>query len=245
LLALLLLISPATGGIRAPGKYSGVVFFDRWGGCILFSGVYLMYISEDVKESLRKYDGQAIEIDALQVIQPINPGDGLIKHFNVLGPAHAKQTAYTVEGTKLEAQPITIRPPFATLTLTITNRGSSVAKINSSEIGFALLAQRTEHEPAFSPSDGPSTAAITRTSVLNSHSYGERRIGDKATSYSYVITDTDRLPASFTLAPHRSRTTKITFMLPAGSYQFLAGYGGGVHENYLVVSNPVSIDFRP
>ncbi len=245
LLALLLLISPATGGIRAPGKYSGVVFFDRWGGCILFSGVYLMYISEDVKESLREYDGQAIEIDVLQVIQPINPGDGLIKRFNVLGTAHAMQTAYTVEGTKLEAQPITIRPPFATLTLTITNERRSAAKINSSEIGFALLAQRTENEPAFSPSDGPSTAAITRTSVLNSHSYGETRIGDKATSYSYVITDTDRLPASFTLAPHRSKTTKITFMLPVGNYQFLAGYGGGVHENYLVVSNPVSIDFWP
>src|SRR5258708_10033313 len=161
LLALLLLVSHATGGIRAPGKYSGVVFFDRWGGRILFSGVYLIYISEDAKESLREYDGRAIEIDALQVIQPINPGDGLIERFNVLGPAHAKQAAYTVEGTKLEAQPITIRPPFATLTLTLTNEGSSVAKINSSEIGFALLAQRTEDEPFVAPSDGPSTAAIT------------------------------------------------------------------------------------
>src|SRR5438128_2894549 len=122
---LLLLVSPATGGIRAPAKYSGVVFFDRWGGCLLFSGVYLMYISEDVKEGLRRYDGQAIEIDALRVIQPVNPGDGLIKRFNVLGHAHAKQAAYTVEGTKLEARPITIRPPFATVMLTITNEGSS------------------------------------------------------------------------------------------------------------------------
>jgi hypothetical protein len=243
LLASLLLVSPVIGGIRASGKYSGVVFFDRWGGCILFSGVYLMYISEDVKESLREYDGQAIEIDALQVIQPVNPGDGLIKRFTVLGPAPARQTAYTVEGTKLEAQPITIHPPFATLMLTITNERNSAAKINSSEIGFALLAQRAEDEPESSPSDGPSTAVITRTSVLNSHSYFEARIGDKATSYSYVITDTDRLPASFTLAPHLSKTTKITFMLPPGNYQFLAGYGGGVHENYLVVSNPVSIEF--
>ena len=77
-LALLLLVGPATGGICAAGKYSGVVFFDRWGGCIFFSGVYLMYISEETKENLREYDGQAIEIDALQVVQPVNPGDGLI-----------------------------------------------------------------------------------------------------------------------------------------------------------------------
>jgi hypothetical protein len=36
-------LSPlADAGIRATGKYSGVVIYDRWGGCILFSGVYLM-----------------------------------------------------------------------------------------------------------------------------------------------------------------------------------------------------------
>ena len=35
-------LSPfANAGIRAPGKYSGVVIYDRWGGCILFGGVYL------------------------------------------------------------------------------------------------------------------------------------------------------------------------------------------------------------
>lgn len=234
LLAVLVVASLATAGIRGPGKYNGVVFFDRWDGCILFSGVYLMYISEDVKETLRQYDGQAIVIDALEVIQPINPGDGLIKRLNVIGLAHPKQTAYTVEGTKLEAQPITVNPPFVTLTLTITNEGRDVATINSSGIGFALLGQRTTNNRSLSPSDGPSTALITRTNVLNLHSSNE--------SHSYVITDEDRLPASFSLTPHESKTTKITFMLTRGSYQFLAGYGGGVHEDYLVVSNPVSID---
>ena len=238
---LLLLVSLANAGIRAPGKYSGVVFFDRWGSCILFSGVYLMHISEDVKESLREYDGQAIEIDALEVNQPINPGDGLIKRFNVIGPARPKQTVYTVEGTKLEAEPVSVRPPYATLTLTITNESSNIARINSSEIGFALFGQRKKGDP-ISPSDGASTAVITRASVLNPHSSEEIRIDGKDFYYSYVITDEDRLPSSFTLAPGRSKTTKITFILPRGSYQFLAGYGGGVHENYLVVSNPVSID---
>lgn len=230
-----LLVNVATAGIRAAGKYSGVVFFDRWGGCILFSGVYLMYISEEVKESLREYNGQAIQIDALEVVQPINPGDGLIKRFNVIGSAGPKQNGYTVEGTKLEVQPIAIHLPFATLTLTITNEGDDVAMINSSQIGFALLGPRKSENDPLSPSDGPSTAVITRTSVLNSHS------SDGV--HSYVITDEDMFPTSFTLAPHGSKTTKITFMLPQGSYQFLAGYGGGVHENYLVVSNPVSIDF--
>lgn len=59
------LTTTAVGGIRGPGKYSGVVIFDKWGGCILFSGVYLMYVSDSVKDQLRGYEGQAIEIDAL------------------------------------------------------------------------------------------------------------------------------------------------------------------------------------
>jgi hypothetical protein len=34
----------------------------------------------------------------------------------------------------------------------------------------------------------------------------------------------------------------MTFQLPAGHYQFFAGYGGGVHESKSIVSNPVSIE---
>jgi hypothetical protein len=92
------LLSTAPAGIRAPGKYSGVVFYDRWGGCILFSGIYLMYISEDVKDTLRSYEGKAIEINAREVIQPINPGDGLIKELEVVGPAtlNTANTQWTV-----------------------------------------------------------------------------------------------------------------------------------------------------
>lgn len=87
-----------------------MVFFDRWGGCILFSGVYLMYISENIKDTLRQYEGQPTEIDALEVLQPINPGDGLIRRLNILGPVLPKDNWYTVEGTKLDAQPLVIRP---------------------------------------------------------------------------------------------------------------------------------------
>src|SRR5437870_9088382 len=83
LATLLLFSGPSSAGIRGPGKYSGVVFFDRWDGCILFSSVYLMYISEAVKDDLRSYGGQAIQIDALDVLQHVNPGDGLIRKFKL------------------------------------------------------------------------------------------------------------------------------------------------------------------
>ena len=76
------LFTTSFAGIRGPVKYSGRVIFDRWGGCTLYSGVYVMYISEEVKEKLRPYANEAVEINATEVFQPMNPGDGLIKAFD-------------------------------------------------------------------------------------------------------------------------------------------------------------------
>jgi hypothetical protein len=229
----------ANAGIRAPGKYSGVVIFDRWGGCILFSGIYLMYISETVKNQLRQYDGQAIEIDALDVFQPNNPGDGLIRRLSVLGPAES-QGWYSVEGLKLVAQPIATEGSRTSLELTITNEGNAPTKINSSQIGFVLLSQKVEG--LSTPSDGPSTAVITRANVFLGKGTWGLGTGERVYSYSYGIADEAKLPEIFELAPHESRSTKMTFQLPEGHYQFFAGYGGGVHESKSIVSNPVSIE---
>ena len=84
--ALILMTVPrsAPAGIRGPGKYAGIVLFDRWDTCYLYSGIYLMYISENTKEALRKYEGQSILLDAKDVYQPVNPGDGTIRKFKVL-----------------------------------------------------------------------------------------------------------------------------------------------------------------
>jgi hypothetical protein len=54
----------ANAGLRGPGKYSGVVVFDRWHTCFLLSGPYITYISENVKNDLRPYTGKAIQVDA-------------------------------------------------------------------------------------------------------------------------------------------------------------------------------------
>ena len=60
ILALVFSAFPCFGGIRSPGKYSGVVVFDRWDGCTLYSGIYVMYISEKTKDGLRPFEGQLI-----------------------------------------------------------------------------------------------------------------------------------------------------------------------------------------
>ena len=41
---LLLVALPSPGGIIGPGKYNGVVIFDRWGGCHLYAGVFVMEV---------------------------------------------------------------------------------------------------------------------------------------------------------------------------------------------------------
>jgi hypothetical protein len=52
------------GSARGPREYSGVVIFDRWGVCHLYSGVYLMEISEKVKASLRPFQSKAVRVNA-------------------------------------------------------------------------------------------------------------------------------------------------------------------------------------
>lgn len=233
------LTTAAIGGLRGPGKYSGVVIFDRWGGCILFSGVYLMYVSDSVKDQLRKYEGQAVEIDALDVKQPMNPGDGLIRSLKIIGPAESKHAWYRVEDISLEARPVAIKKSLG-VEIKITNKSEAPVRIDSSQIGLALLSERIQG--AQTASDGPSMAVITRADVFKAHGGRQVGAGSKTYSYSFLIPDGYRCPQVFELTSNESRKIQIAFELPAGHYQFFAGYGGGVHESKSITSNAVDLD---
>jgi hypothetical protein len=173
------------------------------------------------------------------VKQPINPGDGLIRRLNILGPATSEQGWSTVEGITLGAQPLAIKGSLG-VELTVTNKGDTPVRIDSSQIGFALLSSRIED--AQTPSDGPSTAVITRANVALANGSWQIGAGGKIHSYSYLIVDHAGFPQTFELAPNESRKIQIVFELPAGHYQFFAGYGGGVLEYKSIISNPVSLD---
>jgi hypothetical protein len=199
-----------------------------------------MYVSERVKDQLREYSGQAIELDALEVIQPTNPGDGLIQKLRVDGPAPPSKGPFTFESISLNAQPVAVEGVRTAIELTVTNESDTLARIDTSQIGFVLLSEKIPG--VNTPSDGPSTAVITRSNVLVGKGTWGLGDGETVYSYTYVIPESFRLPQVFELAPHRSRTTQFRFELPRGHYQFFAGYGGGVHESKLNVSNPVSIE---
>jgi len=220
------------------------VFFDRWDNCILFSGTYLMYIAAAAKEPLRAYQGQSIEIDAKEVFQPLNPGDGLIRKFAIVGPSVPKRGSPPILGLALKSYLIadTANPK---LTMEIKNTSDAPITVNAGALGYAVLGKKVTAVGEFwnYPSDGSSIAYITRANVVNDEVRQEIR-DSNGVHYLYLarINPVDRMPSFVTLKPGQSVKTAVSVILPAGEYQFLAGYGCGVHSDPCLPSNAVSFD---
>lgn len=150
--------------IRGRGKYSGVVIFDRWDTCFLLSGYYIMYIANSEKEKLRPYAGHAIQIDATDVIQPMNPGDGLIRSFAILGPAPDDPRDPLPDGLHIEISSDFGAHGVPAFLVTARNIGNHEIKIDGSQFGPTVLGEN--RGMPFSASDGASVAWITRFSLL-------------------------------------------------------------------------------
>jgi hypothetical protein len=105
-----------------------------------------------------------------------------------------------VVGLKLVAHPIATQGSRASIELTITNEGNAQTKINSSQIGFVLLSQKVEG--LSTPSDGPSTAVITRANVFLGKGTWGFGTGGRIYSYSYAIAEKAKPPEIFELSPH-------------------------------------------
>lgn len=233
-------------GIRAPGKYSGVVVFDRWDGCMLYSGIYVMYILEKSKEGLRKYAGQAVQIDAKEVFQPINPGDGFIGRFDYLGDAPTDRNWVKTDGLHLRSAITVGKDAKATATITIENDGAGAVKLLSQELALTLLMKKEGKGRILDVSDRPSFALITRQSFeiggAEPRWKGEGITGGKP--YSWTIGKENALPHDFTVGSKAKKEIRITFDLPDGEYDFLCGYGGGVHGGQCLASNLSAFDVK-
>jgi hypothetical protein len=244
-----LVIVTAFGGIRAPGKYNGVVIFDRWGACHLYGGIYLMEISERIKESLRAFQGEAVLIDALEVHQPMNPGDGLITKLRVLGPAEEKVGGPFGGTPNLQGLSLRVMPNFSAqdadeLIIELRNDSNSRIKINTGALGPTLLSKKQGLE-CMSPADGPSYAAVTRTDVAFLHqgpAGGTCLVNGKGRTVKLSLLPGAAFSERFDLDPGQSIEVPLRFKLSPGEYEFLAGYGGGTHETRALVSNQFGFD---
>lgn len=234
-------ILTAHAGLRGPGKYCGVIVFDRWDTCFLLSGHYITYISDSVKDELRPYTAKAMEIDASEVFQPQNPGDALVRKYRITGPAPDKHKWAMLDGLEVIAHPDFAPQGAATFLIELRNSGNQAVTVISSEFGPTLLG--LSPQGPLSPSEGKSGAWITRADLLNSSSWESEYDGVKY-SASYSIDPKTRPPEHFQLEPGGSVKVRVTFQIPPGQYQFVVGYGGGVHEEKSLASNAISFDLN-
>ncbi|MBN2704061.1 MAG: hypothetical protein JXR23_07605 [Pontiellaceae bacterium] len=225
--------------IRAPGKYCGVVIFDRWDGCILYDAVYVSYISEKTKEGLREHAGQVVLIDAKKVYQPINPGDGRIDQFEYLGTAPEERNFTQLKGIHLESSINVSESGKAVATITIENREKEPAELFSRELALTLLIKIPTSERKISAADGPSIAFITRQSfeIDDSSPRWQSHGMKEGKPYSWTIGKENALPHTFTLAPGERKQINVQFDLPDGEYDFLCGYGMSSQESACLASN--------
>jgi hypothetical protein len=241
-----LAVGLAFAAIRGPGEYNGVVIFDRWGGCHLFSGVYDMEVSEKVKEVLRPYNNQAILVDAKEVWQPMNPGDGLITKLEVLGPAEEPRTKTggnappLLDGLVLSASPNFSERDRDEFVITLRNNGPGSREIDMGALGPTLFAKKSGNVcESLTPSDGPSYAAATRRSIpfLYSASANSCGSGDKQVRIRLFLEPGIGFPNRRSLAAGEAIEIPIRFELTPGEYEFVAGYGGGVHASRCLATN--------
>jgi len=222
------------------------VIFDRWDTCYLYSGIYLMYVSEKSKEALRKYEGQSILLDAKEVFQPMNPGDGLIRKFKVLKVLNIKDHPIDLS--------LTVKPQFhngsSKLVIEIENMSRVNAHVATGAIALTLLGIKRQN--MFSPSDGKSDAWLTRRPLKfppfvediipasERSTKAHRLMREDGEEYYFDVEK--KLPDSIELGPQEKMSIALSFHLPKGEYDFLCGYGGGVHESRGLASNRVSFD---
>lgn len=242
-LALLGLITILHAEIRPPGKYGGVAIFDRWDGCILCSGLYITHVSENLKESLRPFDGMPVVVDAGSVFQPVNPGDGLITGFNS-PPSKVSRPGSTP--IRLETSPDFVPGKRPAILIKVKNAGLSDVEIYSGQIGFTLLMKKPDRRPGFFPifipSDSPSFALIARQSFFGSDSPKSDGQGTTA-GIRYSWSTDSRLPRKLTLAAGGERRIRIELNIPAGEYDFLVGHRDKNGQS--IVSNRVAFDVTP
>jgi hypothetical protein len=229
----------AQAGMRGPGKYCGLVVFDRWDTCFLLSGHFITYVSDGVKNELRPYKGTAMQVDASEVFQPMNPGDALIRKYKIIGPAPDNHYWVTLDGLELVARSDFGPQGTAAFLIELRNTGSRPVEVRSSEFGPTLLGLNPK--VLFWASDGKSGAWITRVGLLTPTSW-ESWSGAIKYSASYTIDPKSLPPERFQLAPGESVKVRVIFKAPPGQYQFIVGYGGGVHEEKSLASNAISFD---
>lgn len=242
----LLLTVTCPAGIRGPGRYSGVVVFDRWGGCTLCRSWFITYISEAAKEPLTKHSGELVTLDATDVFQPINPGEALIRKFTLIAPERgAKQEPSPRASVRLSVRPDFKDGQAPVFTIVAQNMGEAPALLKYDSLSPVVLTKKRGGPNYFEPADGPSRAVMT-SEVFWSLGDDVPRLHGAGTrwnvSYKWAVTNVVTLPREVVLGPKEKTLLSLSVSLPAGEYEFFAGYYDHQRPEECVASNLVGFD---
>lgn len=235
---MLILAHSTVGGERSTGEYAGTVIYDSWDTCYLYSGIYLMYIADRQKDRLREYAGRSIMINATAVHQPINPGDGIISDFEVKGYSRPDESGPDIGDLKLSVAPKFELSGQARFEITIENQAKENIEIFTDSLAPTVFGQNF----GSSPSDGHSAAKLTRHGLRSySRFQSIRRSPSNEPEFErmFAVEGTERIPYKFELKAGGKKRIIVCLNLPTGGYDFLVGYGGGVHDSKGLASNLV------
>ena len=229
--------APGRAESLPPGEYRGVVVFDRWDSCLLSNGPYVMWVSERLKETFRPFEGRQVTVNASEISQPINPGDGCVTK---LGSPWGTTPPPAEQEFRLSVNPALKQSQHPTMLVSIENTSGEELDVHR-EIGFTLLMKKPQ-DSDFSlshlPSDGPSFGFVTRQPLIRSHDDRTSFKGVTASmEYSWRLISP--LPQELKLAPGMKRSVSVELSLPAGEFEFLVG---SRNNGRATVSNRVAFD---
>ena len=165
-----------------------------------------------------------------------NPGDGLIRRFELLGSAPEDRNHPLPDGLKIEVADdfgITGTPAFLIAARNMGEERSTSIAHGSAQLSSAKTTTTISALPRWKirgPAD--QDRPLDRNVI--------RQNGFK--SASYTVDPACAMPEHFELAPGQTMSCRVTFKVSPGQYQFMVGYGGGVFESESLVSNAISFD---
>jgi hypothetical protein len=225
---------------RGQGRYSGVVVFDRWGGCTLASGVYVTAISEAVKEKLKSQTGKCVDLDVIDVVPPRNGSEGLIKELKVLGATPARNQFDAPDGLQIAVRSNFAEGKPAAFVIRVKNNSSKEINVSLESLAPTLLGHRDAAKHNAGPADGPSKVLFTREAFWNGD--GPRQTGGRGVDFGWTATRPADIWQQKAIEPHGYFELRLAFKLPEGEYDFWIGYGGGTHEGRSIISQPIGFD---
>jgi len=129
------------------------------------------------------------------------------------------------------------------ITIRVENISDQPREVRMESLAPTLLANK-KAQGIWSPADGASMAVITRAALWNGGSSDARMQGRNDT-WSWKVESPKSLEQKTALGPKSFLEIRLSFNLPPNEYDFLAGYGGGVHAGQCIASNLVAFDVKP